>query len=172
MLYYEGDKTLLHTRCAAVVGTRQMTDLGRDATEHAVTRLITAGFTVVSGLAHGVDTLAHVTCIRLGGKTIACVPGGLCDFYPPDNERLQRFLGEKHLLVARAPIHDDLNFLARNGVIESLCEFCVVPEVRQSKSGTVSTIRRFLTAGKRVFIVHGIDVLPKDIREHKLLRIL
>lgn len=172
MRYYEGDKTLLHTRCAAVVGTRNPTEAGISATEETVSRLITAGFTVVSGMARGVDTVAHVTCIRRGGRTIACLPGGLCDFYPPENEKLQRFLGEKHLLVARAPVYDDLDFLARNGVIESLCEFCVVPEVRQSKSGTVSTIRRFLTAGKRVFIVHGIDVLPKDIREHKLLRVM
>ena len=98
-LYYEGDIGLLNGKNIAVVGTRRMSEYGREVTVKFTNDLVKEGWTIVSGLARGVDRVAHETCIANGGKTIAVLAHGLDKTYPPEHAGLRRIIIEHGGLV-------------------------------------------------------------------------
>src|SRR5579871_2527976 len=100
-LFYAGDLGLLKRPCVAIVGTREVSEAGILRTRRLARELVEAGITVVSGLAYGVDTVAHKTAIEFGGQTIAVIGTPLEKSSPSENAKLQECIYREHLLISR-----------------------------------------------------------------------
>ena len=99
VLFCKGDIGLLNTDSIAIVGSRQPTAYGKKVTEMFSKTLANAGMTIVSGLAYGVDTIAHETCLDDNGKTIAVLGGGFNYIYPSSNTNLSEKIAKNGLLI-------------------------------------------------------------------------
>src|SRR5258706_7015244 len=105
LLYFLGSWELAEApRRVAVVGTRKVSREGAARTKDLVRALVEHDFTVVSGLAQGVDTIAHETAIELGGRTIAVIGTPISEVYPKENAALQRRIAEEYLLISQVPV--------------------------------------------------------------------
>lgn len=141
-------------RAVAVVGTRRPSPDGlRLATEMA-SRLAGAGVTVVSGLAEGIDTAAHVAALGCGGRTVAVLGTGVCRAYPARNAGLQEVIATRGLLLSQfwpgqPPARK--SFLARNAVMSGYCAATVVIEASRH-SGARAQARMALAQGRRVVL--------------------
>lgn len=159
IIYYKGviDAQVLEN-CFGVVGTRKPTGYGRIVTEKLTRELVEAGLTIVSGLARGVDTVAHVTAIESGGKTLAVLGGGLSKIFPSENVRLAEKIasGFGAILTEFPPAYPHLsgNFPARNRIIAGLSKGVLVTEAAED-SGSLITARLAIEQGREVFAVPG-----------------
>ncbi len=161
-LYYEGSIDLLNGKNIAVVGTRRMSEYGRMVTEKFVRGLVLEGWTIVSGLARGVDRVAHETCLSAGrlagGKTIAVLAHGLDMTYPPEHVELRRRIVESGgLVVSEHSLGVRLtkqNLAVRNRIVVGISQCVLVTESPKS-SGTKITVRFAADQGKDVYIVPG-----------------
>ena len=105
LLYYRGWWDLINApKRIAIVGSRKVSNDGILRTRKLAKLLVHDGFTIVSGLAKGVDTVAHTTAIECGGNTIAVIGTPITEYYPPENKSLQDLIAEKHLLISQVPI--------------------------------------------------------------------
>lgn len=143
----------------AVVGSRKMTSYGKEVTERLVTGLVNAGVTIVSGLALGIDSVAHRVAIDSGGKTIAVLGGGIDKIYPPANQNLaEKILSSgRGVLVSEYPLsfpYLPQNFPNRNRIVSGLSLGVVVIEGAK-KSGTLLTASSAALQGREVFAVPG-----------------
>jgi DNA processing protein len=147
VLYYRGEvqpqenQGLMPT--VAIVGTRDPSDYGRRWTRRISTALAREGFTVISGLAQGVDTEAHHSCLRAGGRTIAVLGTGVDIVYPWTNRGLAKDIIEQGLLLSEYPAGtqpDRVNFPRRNRIIAGLSRAVLVLEAPH-KSGALITAR-------------------------------
>lgn len=160
ILYVRGDKLALKSKCFAVVGTRAITEYGRRAAPMVTRDLARAGFTIVSGLAAGVDTLAHKTALEEGGKTIAVLGCGVDDrtIFPPQNLGLAGKIIESGgaLISEYAPgVHGTkFSFPQRNRIISGLAKGVLVVEA-DIKSGALITAKCALDQNRDVFAVPG-----------------
>ncbi len=156
-LFYAGDVTLLKTTCLAMVGSRAATSYGRRVIESLMPQLAAQPYTIVSGLAKGIDTYSHQTAIRYGGKTIAVIGSGLDVSYPQENFRLQQYMSDHCLVVSEyLPAARPLawHFPQRNRIIAGLSWGTCVIEAR-AKSGSIITAQLALESGREVFAVPG-----------------
>lgn len=159
IIYYKGiiDSEVLE-RCFGVVGTRMPTGYGRLVTEKLTRGLVEAGLTIVSGLARGVDTVAHSTTIEAGGKTLAVLGGGLNQIFPSENLHLAEKIanGFGAILTEFPPSYPHLagNFPARNRIIAGLSKGVLVTEAAED-SGSLITARLAIEQGREVFAVPG-----------------
>ncbi len=157
VFYYKGEFTPSDSRAIAVVGTRKITGYGKLVTEKFTRELSAAGFTVVSGLARGVDSAAHWAAIE-NGRTIAVLGGGLNQIYPPENLRLaeQIIWGKGVVMSEFPPDYASMpgNFPARNRIISGLSLATLVTEAA-TDSGSLITARLALEQGRDVFAVPG-----------------
>ena len=156
MLYYKGDVSLLKSNIFAVVGTRYPTRYGVRVTEEFVGNL-SSRFTIVSGMARGVDSVAHRACLDNYGKTIAVLGCGVDVIYPPENKGLYDEIVERGLVISEYAPGEGANahnFPARNRIISGLSRGVLVTEAGE-KSGTILTINYALEQGKDVFCVPG-----------------
>lgn len=159
IIYYKGviDEAVLE-RCFGVVGTRKPTGYGRIVTEKLTKELVEAGLTIVSGLARGVDTIAHITTIESGGKTLAVLGGGLNQIFPSENIRLAEKIADGFgaILTEFPPSYPHLagNFPARNRIIAGLSQGVLVTEAAED-SGSLITARLAIEQGREVFAVPG-----------------
>ncbi len=157
VIYYKGEMRA-EEKAIAVVGTRKITGYGRAVTEEFVKGLVEAGLTIVSGLARGVDSEAHLATIRAGGRTIAVLGGGLKNIYPPENRSLAERIIENGGLVLSEfpPDYPSMpgNFPARNRIISGLSQGVLVVEAAED-SGSLITARLALEQGREVFAVPG-----------------
>ncbi len=156
MLYCKGNMELLGSACFAVVGTRMPTKYGLRVTEEFVSAL-SRRFTIVSGLASGVDTIAHRVTLENRGKTIAVLGNGIERVYPPENQALYEEIAEKGLIISEYDIGtqpQQYNFPARNRIISGLSRGVLVTEAGE-KSGTMTTINHAVSQGREVFCVPG-----------------
>lgn len=147
LLYYRGEVQRSENRgetpCVAIVGTRDPSDYGRRWTQKISAALAREGFTVVSGLAAGVDTEAHLTCLRTGGRTIAVLGTGVDLVYPWSNRALAREIADRGLMLSEYPAGtqpDRVHFPRRNRIIAGLCRAVLVLEAPH-KSGALITAR-------------------------------
>lgn len=158
VLYYKGEITAQDQSAIAVVGTRRMTGYGKAVTEQFAKDLVARGLTIVSGLARGVDSEAHWTALRTGGRTIAVLGGGLNKIYPPENRNLAEEIVKGHgALVSEFPPNNPSlpgNFPARNRIISGLAKAVLVTEAAED-SGSLITARFALEQGREVFAVPG-----------------
>lgn len=163
VLYYKGE-TDWNNSCIAVVGTRKITGYGKVVTEKFTSRLVDAGLIIVSGLARGVDGVAHRSAVLAGGKTIAVLGGGLkmqsddCKIFPPENQSLAEEIINGHgaLISEFPPDSPSLpgNFPSRNRIISGLSLATLVTEAA-SDSGSLITARLAVEQGRDVFAVPG-----------------
>lgn len=161
LLYYQGWWDLADSRSVAVVGTRKPTPEGVARTRKLVKALVKDNFTVVSGLAAGIDTVAHETAIAAGGRTIAVIGTPLSHTYPRENAALQRKIASEFLLISQVPVKryerqdyrkNRLFFPERNITMSALTEATIIVEAGET-SGTLIQARAALHQGRKLFIL-------------------
>lgn len=157
MFFINGEILKADARAIAVVGARKITPRGIKLTWKFVNALSKAGFTIISGLARGVDTIAHQTALDAGGRTIAVLGSGLDIIYPPENIDLAEEIAKNGALVSpfaygSKPLPK--NFLARNRIIAELSQAVLVIEGAR-RSGTLSTASWAANQGKDVYAIPG-----------------
>ena len=170
VLFYLGDLSLLNhiENNLGVVGTRDMTKYGAYYT-HTIVKELAKRYTIVSGLALGIDTMAHVACLDAKGKTIAVLPSGIMYPYPRRHAHVyKRIIEEGGLVISEypdeyVPIED--NFPIRNRIIAGITRALFVPEAHPM-SGTLITINMSIELG------HAIFCLPSKVYENSLCNIL
>jgi DNA processing protein len=156
-LYILGQLTEQDKRAVAVVGSREMTERGRKLTEDFVEVLVKNKITIVSGLARGVDTIAHETALKYGGRTVAVIGSGLDIIYPPENKDLAERILKNGAVVSGFPEGTPpagKNFLARNQLIVKLSQAVLVIEGKR-RSGTISTANHAANEDTEVFAIPG-----------------
>jgi DNA processing protein len=156
-LFLKGDVSLLSTRCIAIVGTRTPSGYGKSVTMDFAKTLAQNGLTIVSGLAMGVDKIAHEAALEVGGKTIAVLGSGFGRIYPAMNTNLANTIAVKGLLVseyAPAITPQKYTFPARNRIVAGLCEGVLLTEAG-SQSGTLYTKEYAVEFNRNVYAVPG-----------------
>lgn len=156
-LYILGELKIEDKRAVAVVGSREMTERGKKLTEEFVKELVKNKITIVSGLARGIDTVAHESALKYGGRTIAVIGSGLDIIYPSENKNLAKRITKNGAVVSgfdygTQPLAK--NFLARNQLIVKLSQAVLVIEGKR-RSGTISTANHAANEGVEVFAIPG-----------------
>ena len=160
-LYYRGWWDLAASRSVAVVGTRKPSREGLSRTRRLVRELVKNEFTVVSGLAAGIDRMAHETAIKNGGRTIAVIGTPLSHAYPKENAELQRDIAKNFLIVSQVPVKryesqdyrlNRFFFPERNVTMSALTEATVIVEAGET-SGTLIQARAALHQGRKLFVL-------------------
>jgi len=161
LLYFQGNWDLIDSRCVAIVGTRRPSLAGRRAARELARCGVRHDFTVVAGLARGIDTCAHRASLAAGGRSIGVLGTPITQCYPPENRALQAWMAREQLLISHVPIlrharqgvADNRRFFTqRNALIAALCEVVVIVEAGED-SGTLSVARRAAKQG-RTLIFH------------------
>lgn len=164
VLYYEGDLTLIEDlKAVAVVGTRNPSPEGIARTRKLVKELVKRGFTIVSGMAKGIDTVAHRTAIENGGKTIAVLGTPIDQFYPKENKELQLELMKNCLVVSQVPYlryslqnptSNRFFFPERNKTMSALTWGTIIIEAGET-SGTLVQARAAINQNRKLFILNN-----------------
>lgn len=157
-LWYIGNLPEIRRPTVAVVGTRKLSNYGREVAHHLCVELAKHGVIIVSGLAIGIDAIAHRAALEAGGKTIAIMPGGLDSIYP----RSHRSLAEDILRQGGALISEyapgaephKSHFIGRNRIVSGVSDAVLVVEA-SAKSGTMHTAGFALDQGRTVMAVPG-----------------
>jgi DNA processing protein len=156
----------------AVVGSRRPSTYGKVVAEQLARGLAESGVTVVSGLARGIDSVAHVNTLESGGRTIAILGCGLSYMYPPENRRLSERISRQGAVVSEFSMTtkpDRLNFPLRNRTISGLSLGTVVVEAGE-RSGALITVQWALEQGREVFAVPGNVTAPTSRGTNRLIK--
>ncbi|MEM1282704.1 MAG: DNA-processing protein DprA [Chlamydiota bacterium] len=156
ILYVKGDVSILKTDSLAVIGTRMASIYGLESAAQISEDLAALGYTVVSGLARGIDTKAHQGAIR-SGHTIAVIGSGLGNVYPRENSNLALDICDHGALVSEYPMTtppDRQNFPQRNRIVSGLSLGTVLIEAPQ-RSGAMLTMNKAIDQGRPVFALPG-----------------
>lgn len=156
-IFAKGDISLLNSKSIAIVGSREPSKYGIYVAEKFSKELSKEGITIVSGLARGIDTFAHVGALSSFGKTIAVLGSGIDIVYPKENAKYYREISEKGLIISEyivgtAP--ESKNFPQRNRIISGLSDGVLVVEARKN-SGTMITTDFALEQGKELYVIPG-----------------
>ena len=172
LLYVKGDTGLLDRLALAVVGSRNATQQGRANAQAFSEELSDGGFTIISGMALGIDTAAHQGGLAAASSSIAVVGTGLDIVYPARNRALAHRLAEAGALVSEFPLGTPAlapNFPRRNRLISGLSRGCLVVEAAL-QSGSLITARHALEQGREVFAIPGSIHSPLSKGCHLLLK--
>ena len=157
-LYAKGNMALFNTPSLAIVGTRAPSSYGRSVLESIVRPLSSSGLTIISGLAQGIDALAHEATLKAEGSTIAVLGCGLHQVFPKLNQGLAKdIIKKKGLIISEYPLGTPplkQHFPARNRIIAGLSLGVFVVESRQ-RGGSLITARQALEANREVFALPG-----------------
>lgn len=165
-LYIEGDVELLKTNIISIIGSRVCSENGRKLAHQFAKELVYQGLTIASGMAIGIDTIAHQTTLQEGGKTVAVLGSGLKQIFPQENKELYtQIIKNGGLVITEYPPEEKAksqNFLERNRIVSGLALGILVIEAAY-RSGTSVTAKLATQQGKKVFAlphevndVHGI----------------
>ncbi len=172
LLYIKGDPELLHGPGLGVVGSRAATSYGRRIANKLSFDLARQGFTIVSGLALGIDEQAHRGALAAGGKTIAVLGCGLDIVYPQANNKLFQKIAEAGALVSEYPLGtkpEGYRFPPRNRIISGLALGVLVVEAT-IRSGSLITAKHAIEQGREVFAIPGRIDSVKSAGTHSLLQ--
>lgn len=163
LFYYKGNIELLESKCVSVVGARKCTLDGRKRTHKIVQELVKKKYTIVTGLAKGIDTQAHETAIDSNGLTIAVIGTPIDEYYPKSNEKLQNHIAENYLLISQVPMYkyNIQSFISkrnyfpqRNITMASLSEATIIIEASDT-SGTLTQAKACIDQKKKLFILES-----------------
>lgn len=157
VIYVLGEILPEDTNAIAIVGSRKMTSYGKEVAEMFSSEFANVGITIVSGLARGIDSVAHKSSLNVGGRTIAVLGSGIDVIYPPENRSLALEVIKNGALVSEFPLGYPAlrpNFAFRNRIISGLSKAVVVVE-GEKKSGTLLTAGYAAEQGKTVFAIPG-----------------
>ncbi|MGO4541825.1 DNA-processing protein DprA [Paenibacillus sp. 2TAB19] len=172
VLYAKGNIELLHAPSVAIVGTRVPTAYGRHSARELSKELSDLGLTIVSGLAKGIDSVAHEAALDGTGGTIAVLPTPIDTCYPSENASLFRDIAEKGLLLSETPIGTKLHpgqFPQRNRIIAGLSVGTVVVEGAK-RSGSLITAQYALDMSRELFAIPGQISSPKSDGPNELIK--
>lgn len=171
VLFINGSNNVEDDWAVAVVGTRRVTPYGRQVATEIARFLAQNSITVVSGLARGVDAIAHQTALQSGGRTIAVLGNGVDVVYPPEHRKLASEIAKQGALVSDYPMGtppDGVNFPPRNRIISGLSLATVVVEAGET-SGALITAEFAVEQGRDVFAVPGSILTPQSEGTNKLI---
>lgn len=171
LLFYQGNIDLLELPKVAVVGSRDSSKLGNQSVQKIIKELNNE-LIIVSGLARGIDTAAHMAALQNGGKTIAVIGTGLDVFYPKANKKLQSYIGKNHLVLSEYGSGEQplkFHFPERNRIIAGLCRGVIVAEAKM-RSGSLITCERAMEEGRDVFAIPGSILDGKSDGCHHLIQ--
>lgn len=157
LLYLRGTLKEADEWAVAIVGTRRASVYGREVARDFGSAIAASGATVVSGLARGIDAVAHEAALKAGGRTIAVLGSGVDTVYPPEHRRLAQAIAESGVLISELPLGgtpESGNFPARNRIISGLSSATVVIEAGET-SGALLTAQFAVEQGREVFAVPG-----------------
>ena len=166
-----GDVSALNAKSVALVGARNASTNGKRMAELLASDLAASGLVVVSGMARGVDTAAHVGALR-AGRTVAAIAGGIDVVYPAENAELQRLVADCGAVVAEAPFGtapQARHFPRRNRIIAGLSLGVIVVEAAP-RSGSLITARLAADMGRELFAVPGSPLDPRCRGSNDLIR--
>jgi DNA processing protein len=172
LLFQRGELLPSDQLAIAIVGTRHCTSYGKQMAERLATGLARNGFTIVSGLARGIDAAAHEAALQCGGRTIGVLGGGVCKIYPAEhNDLAERVIKQGALLSETEPNDDPVKgaFPQRNRIISGLSHGVLVIEASLT-SGSLITARLALEQGREVFAVPGRADQEGSRGCHRLIR--
>ncbi|HIC0415583.1 TPA: DNA-processing protein DprA [Streptococcus agalactiae] len=171
LLFYQGNIELLSKPKLAVVGARQASQIGCQSVKKII-KETNNQFVIVSGLARGIDTAAHVSALKNGGSSIAVIGSGLDVYYPTENKKLQEYMSYNHLVLSEYFTGEQplkFHFPERNRIIAGLCQGIVVVEAKM-RSGSLITCERALEEGREVFAIPGNIIDGKSDGCHHLIQ--
>ncbi len=192
MLYYQGNLDLLASPSIAIVGSpsiaivgsRQASAAGIHRTRRLARLLVEQGFTIMSGLAQGIDTAAHTAAIEAGGRTIAVIGTPLHTVYPRENLQLQCTIAQHHLLISQVPFYlysrqdyrkNRFFFLERNKTMAALSQATIIVEASE-KSGALTQAEAAIQQGRKLFILNSCFesglVWPEQLSARGAIRVI
>jgi DNA processing protein len=173
LLYLQGDLQEVDRFAVAVVGTRRLTGYGRQVTRDLVAGLVQNGVTIVSGLARGIDAIAHKTALEMGGRTLAVLGSGLDCIYPTENRPLaQKIAAGQGAVISEYGLGvqpEAKNFPPRNRIISGLSLGVVVVEAGE-RSGALITTKFAVEQDREVFAVPGNITSPASKGPNQLIQ--
>jgi DNA processing protein len=172
VIYVRGNLVTEDEWAVAIVGTRKVTAYGRQVAEDVASTLARNGVTIVSGLARGVDSIAHQAALNAGGRTLAVLGNGVDRVYPPENRKLAAQIMEQGALLSDYALGtppDGINFPPRNRIISGLSMAVIVVEAGET-SGALITASFAAEQGRDVFAVPGNINAPQSKGTNRLIR--
>ena len=172
VLYVKGRILPEDQRSIALVGTRRATNYGREAAQSLAAELAQSGITVVSGLARGIDTVAHHAVLNVNGRTLAVMASGVDYIYPRENRKLSEQIAETGALISEHPLGvrpDPRQFPRRNRLMSGMTLGTLVVEAGPG-SGAIWTVRHALEQDRDVFCVPGSIFSPGSSGPNQLIQ--
>ena len=173
VLYVQGNVEILNNPSIAIVGCRDNTEYGKKAATYFSYNLAKQNINIISGLAKGIDSFAHIGALQAEGKTIAVVGNGLDTVYPKENEDLaKRIINQGGAIISEYSIGtkpEKEHFPARNRIISGLSKAIIVVEAKE-KSGSLITVDFAIEQGKDVFAVPGNINSLNSVGTNKLIK--
>lgn len=173
VLYVKGDLSLLTKNPKlAVVGSRQASQYSHKSIDILFPELIKKDIVIVSGLASGVDTIAHQKAIYYHGQTIGVIAGGFYHIYPKENKKLASEMMQRHLVMSEYPPHskpEKWQFPMRNRIISGMSQGTLIVEAKR-KSGSLITANFAVNEGRDVFALPGNILSPLSIGTNELIQ--
>lgn len=171
LLFYQGNLELLNKGKLAVVGSRKCSEVGAQSVAKIIKELGNR-FVIISGLARGIDTSAHVAALKNGGATIAVIGCGLDVYYPKENSKLQDYISRNQLLLTEYEVGQEpkkFHFPERNRIIAGLSQGVIVAEAK-IRSGSLITCERAMEEGRDIFAIPGNILDGKSDGCHQLIQ--
>lgn len=171
-LFYKGNTKLLANPAIGIVGTRIPSSYGKLITERFTAELVENNFTIISGFARGIDTIAHTTTLKNKGDTIAILGNGIDLVYPAENKKLFNEMVEHGLIITEYPMGtnpDGGNFPKRNRIISGISVGVLIPEAG-ARSGALITALYAVDQDREVFCIPGPITSGKSAGVNKLIK--
>jgi DNA processing protein len=172
VLYIKGTLERADSLAIAIVGSRRHSTYGAEQASRFAHMLASAGFTIVSGMARGIDTAAHRGALSASGRTIAVQGCGLANVFPPENKKLYGLITDSGACMSELPLEYEAlseNFPPRNRIISGLAMGVIVIEA-SAKSGALITVKAALEQNREVMVVPGKIDSPISVGSHRLIK--